>query len=266
MGGKDKYQLIKQYADFNNLRFRVSWSLPNESGNSYFSIQCGKFKISKLCSSGEERNEVMRSVSEHLWHCITSNKHNINNLINMKTEWLDWGKKILLPKYSNPIINDEEFLKNPPNSLIVAFESNHGEKPFMVIFLDPGTKNIYIYPYSYHEAQIVDILKNKDINKAVFTQRYIESVLGIKMYNTRDLQIDIEKIWEQPYINFSAILSDLYGRNFSFIKQHHRYVENGVDNWSPNVISTGAIQVISLYELVLKLHNKESPKKRKINK
>jgi len=240
-------QNIREYALTNRLRFHEIWNGPFDDDNYSYSAQCGNFKVSQFCKQNEKET-TMRFVCERLWNHITKKKRDINQ---MRVEWLFWGKKNIIPKYPDAKLNDITFFQNPPPSLIVGFESNHGEKPFMAIFMNPFTKQIYVFAFQSHENNITNILQNPNIHKAFFHRSYIEILLGVSIEKGRELKADIENHWNHYYPNFSEFLPDLYKQNFSFAKQQYRYVEGDADNWSPNIIMTGMLQVIALYEFLM---------------
>ena len=66
------------------------------------------------------------------------------------------------------------------------------------------------------------------------------------------------------YNSFSGFLTDLYKQNFTFIKQQHRYVEYDIDSWSPNILQTGTLQVIAIFELINDLRENGKQKKRRL--
>ena len=173
-------------------------------------------------------------------------------------EWVEWGRRNLLNQYPEPILNDVSFFHKNHFSWIVTFEI-YKNNVYMVIFMIPQTKQIYIFSYNKYEIQIKKILSQSDIRKVTFHKETFEQLFG-STPNLRDIQEKIEKKWEQSVKNFSTFLGPYFHQNFTFREQ----IENinfEPDKWTKREIDTGCLHGIGIYEFICYLYDMKVAKK-----
>jgi hypothetical protein len=284
-GGKDYYGLLCIYAQEHDLKIEAEWVQVQRDDSSWaYILRVGRFKVIGYCEMNNPlgRIETKDRVCTQMWGLLrTTNKMKPQHFkleINqtkgkgkdleyheVEEEWVDWGRKNILEKYPKAKVNDKNYLVFPPTSLIMVFEFGFYREPFMVILMDPRTKEIHLFPYVENQEAIREILQDPEIEKAVFHKPYLENAFQMKLESTRDLIPDAERHYHTPLPNVGNLLKVQYKQSFTFKKQYRRWVESDSQTWSPNHIDTGALQAIAMYELIENLRENPPQKKRRLH-
>jgi len=284
-GGKGSYGLLCIYAQEKGLKIDAEWKRAHKDDSSWaYILRVGRFKVIGYCKTDQatDKVETKDRVCNQMWGLLQTKKKVSSEFKlglkqkqnskkrglegdEMEEEWIDWGRENILGKYPKAKVNDKEFLVTPPVSLIMAFEFGFYREPFMVVMMNPRTKEVYLYPYVENQDAIREILQDPEIEKAVLHKKYLENAFHMKLESTRDLISDAELYYQVSLPNVGRLLKVQYQHSFTFLKQYRRWVESDSNTWSPNHIDTGALQAIAIYELIEKLRVNRSQKKRRLD-